>query len=121
MKNEKIKLGETYKKIRQSKGFTQDFVAEKLDLSSRYVSDLERNKSLGGISTLIDLCNLYKVTPTIVLKDYLDIKNDIQIDAELSGFYTLTQNEKEIVLNLISFMNKQSYTKKEERKKKKRK
>lgn len=83
MKNEKIKLGEIYKKIRHSKGFTQDFVAEKLDLSSRYVSDLERNKSLGSISTLIDLCNLYKVTSTIILKDYLDIKNDIQIDPEL--------------------------------------
>jgi len=106
MNNNEIKLGNVYKKIRQSKGLTQEYVAEKLDLCSRYVSDLERDKSLGGISTLVKLCNLYQVTPTIILKEYLDLSEDIKIDPELSGYYSLSSDKKQIILKLIEFLNK---------------
>ena len=50
---------------------TQETVSEAIELAPRYISDIERNKSKGSIDTLVKLCNLYQVTPTFVLQNYL--------------------------------------------------
>ena len=75
MKKEKnniqILIGEGLKDIRTSLGLTQEEVAESLGLAPRYLSDIERNKTKGSLTTLEKLCNLYNVTPTTVLKDSL--------------------------------------------------
>lgn len=69
--NEKIKIGKAMQTVRKSLGLTQEQVAEKLYLAPRYVSDIERDKTKGSIDTLVKLCNLYHLTPTFILKDYL--------------------------------------------------
>lgn len=104
--NEKIEIGKILQSIRKSLGMTQEQVAEKLDLAPRYISDIERNKTKGSLDTLVKLCNIYKVTPTFVLKDYL-INQDFDMDPKLIGYYNLSDYEKEIVLNIIQFMNSQ--------------
>ena len=107
MKDINFSLGDIWKKTRKAKGLTQEEVAEKLNLGTRYISDLERNKTIGSLTTLIKLCNLYEVTPTYILQEYLDIKDDIKIDSSLIGFYSLNQNQKCIVIKLIEFLNSQ--------------
>ena len=104
--SEKIMIGKTMQNIRKSLGFTQEQVAEKLYLAPRYISDIERDKTKGSIDTLIKLCNLYHVTPTFVLKDYLNTAQ-LDFDDKLIGFTNLTSNEKEIIIKLIEFMNSQ--------------
>lgn len=106
MKNDiNIALGEIFQATRNAKGYTQEYVAEKLQLGSRYISDLERGKTIGSIPTFIKLCNLYEVTPTYILQKYLNIKEDLQIDPDLIGFYSLSPKNKEIIVKLIQFMN----------------
>lgn len=109
--NQKILIGKTLQEVRRSLGLTQEQVSEALGLAPRYISDIERDKTKGSIDTLVKLCNLYHITPTFVLKDFL-ISSDIHTDSTLSGFYSLNENEKDIVRNLISFMNKQKLSKK---------
>ncbi len=107
MKNDKqtihILIGQNLKEIRTSLGLTQEEVSESLGLAPRYISDIERNKTKGSITTLVKLCNLYKVTPTTVLQDYLtttDTKEDT-----LNGFNNLSEDEKNIIRKLIQYMN----------------
>ena len=107
MESMNFSLGEIWKKTRKSKGLTQEEVAEKLDLGTRYISDLERNKTIGSLTTLVKLCNLYEVTPTYILQQYLDVKEDIKVDSTLIGFYSLSKNQKCIVIKLIEFLNSQ--------------
>lgn len=107
MENNKIFIGKILKNTRSSLGLTQEEVAEKLNLAPRYISDIERDKSKGSIDTLVKLCNIYKITPTFILQDYLDIKDE-QPAPELIGFYQLKDEQKEIIKELISFMNKQN-------------
>lgn len=104
--NEKIMIGKTMQGIRKSLGLTQEQVAEKLYLAPRYISDIERDKTKGSIDTLVKLCNIYRVTPTFVLKDYLNT-TQLEYDDKLIGFTRLTPKEKEIVIKLIEFMNSQ--------------
>lgn len=100
-----IDLGKIFQVTRKAKGYTQEYVAEKLGLGSRYISDLERGKTNGSISTFVKLCNLYDVTPTYVLQKYLKINNDLKIDPDLIGYYSLNHKNKEIIIKLIQFMN----------------
>lgn len=100
-----IVLGEIFQKTRKAKGYTQEYVSEKLGLGPRYISDLERGKTNGSIPTFIKLCNLYEVTPTYVLQNYLKINEDIKIDTDLIGFYSLDQKDKKTIIKLIEFMN----------------
>lgn len=109
-KFEKIEIGHIFKSIRKSLGYTQEQVAEKLLLAPRYISDIERNKTKGSLDTLVKLCNLYNVTPTFVLRDYLNI-NDFNIDKNLVGYYSLSDDEKSIIQNLIRFMNSEKHEK----------
>jgi len=100
-----IDLGKIFQATRKSKGYTQEYAAEKLGLGSRYISDLERGKTNGSIPTFIKLCNLYEVTPTYILQNYLKISNDLKIDPNLIGFYSLDEKDKKTVIKLIQFMN----------------
>ena len=86
-------------------GYTQEDVAEMLDLAPRYVSDIERNKTKGSIDTLVKLCNIYHITPTYILQDYLDLKDEFRIDPDLVGYYELSKRDKEIISELIKHMN----------------
>ena len=104
-KNTTIKIGDLLRRTRKSLGYTQEDVAERLDLASRYVSDIERNKTKGSIDTLVKLCNIYHITPTYVLQEYLELKDEFKIDPDLIGFYKLDRREQEVVLALIQYMN----------------
>lgn len=102
--NKSILIGNILKNTRKSLGLTQEEVAGSLGLAPRYISDIERDKTKGSLTTLIKLCNLYNVTPTFILKDYLTT-TEFEPDANLIGFYNLNDNEKTIVKKLIEFMN----------------
>ncbi len=105
---ERIKIGKTMQNIRKSLGLTQEQVADQLYLAPRYISDIERDKTKGSIDTLVKLCNIYQVTPTYILKDYLKT-TQLEYDDKLIGFTHLTEKEKEIVIKLIEFMNAQKH------------
>lgn len=104
-KNSNIKIGDILKRTRKSLGYTQEDVAEMLDLAPRYVSDIERNKTKGSIDTLVKLCNIYHITPTYILQDYLELKDEFRIDPNLIGYYELSNRDKEIISELIKHMN----------------
>ena len=102
--NPKILIGAKLKDARKSMGLTQEEVAETLGLAPRYISDIERDKTKGSITTLISLCNMYQVSPTFILRDYLSNEN-IDFDESLLGFQTLSSAEKSVIKKLITFMN----------------
>lgn len=100
-----IKIGTTLQKVRKSLGLTQEQVAEQLDLASRYISDIERNKVKGSIDTLIGLCNIYNITPTFVLKGYLINYTEKSVEPTLIGYDKLSDHDKKIIAELIKIMN----------------
>lgn len=105
IKIDKILIGKKLKQIRKSAGLTQEQVAEKLVLAPRYVSDIERDKTKGSLDTLVKLCNIYKVSPSFILRDYISISDVEFINDSLSGYNKLSNYEKDLVVELIHFMN----------------
>lgn len=105
-KKSQIKIGDLLRRTRKSLGYTQEEVAEMLDLASRYISDIERDKTKGSVDTLVKLCNIYHITPTYVLQDYLELTDDYKIDPNIIGFYRLGKHDKKVITELIQYMNK---------------
>ena len=99
-----INYGQKLKRARESLGLTQEKVAEYLGLGSRYISDIERNKTKGSIYTLIKLCNIYNITPNDLLSEYIYFNVDTA-NIELSAFYSLNKENQQIILDLIKFYN----------------
>ncbi len=114
---DRIYIGRILKNTRKSLGMTQETVSEAVELAPRYISDIERDKSKGSIDTLVKLCNLYQVTPTYILQNYLNT-TESKSDNLIQGFSTLSPEEKDFIINLIEFINQE---KKKEQKKQKQK
>ena len=50
-------IGKKIKLARARNNYTQETLAEKLQLSTRYISQLERGIAFGSATTLVNLCN----------------------------------------------------------------
>ena len=57
-----IKIGKNLQAIRKSNGFTQEKLAEEIDVSVRYISDIEQDRAKPSYEVLIRICNLFKIS-----------------------------------------------------------
>jgi len=64
---DKAAVGARIRKKRSALRLTQDDLAEKIDMSGRSVTDLERGAVGMSIETLLDLCDALKTTPNDLL------------------------------------------------------
>lgn len=54
---------------------------------------------------IVKLCNIYNVSPSFILKDYIKVSDTEFINDSLTGYNTLSDYEKELIIELIRFMN----------------
>ncbi len=62
-------LGNRIKSTREAKNLTQEKLAELTGLSNNYISNIERNRSIPSLETLVKLCNALDATPDSLLFD----------------------------------------------------
>ncbi len=62
-----IQIGSRIKLAREEAGYTQEYFAEKIDVSVQYVSDLERGVVGTSIPTLIRICQVLQVSSDYLL------------------------------------------------------
>jgi transcriptional regulator with XRE-family HTH domain len=72
-KKERDPLGEvfgaTVRKLRESRGWTQERLAEASEMSATYLGFLERGENVPTLPVIIRLAVALKVTPTVLLED----------------------------------------------------
>ena len=56
-------LGKNIKKVRKEKGYTQDYVAEQINVSTDLLRSIENGRDIGSITTLFDVCNFLQGSP----------------------------------------------------------
>lgn len=67
-----VQVGRNLKRARKKAKMTQVMVADALDISPSYYSNLERGADCINLERLIELCILYKVKPGDILNDCCD-------------------------------------------------
>lgn len=80
-------LGSRVQQRRQQLGFSQQYVAEKLDLSISFYSRVERGEKVASLETLIKIANFYDFSLDFLLQDSLDKSVSSELEAELAQIF----------------------------------
>lgn len=109
-KEESLKsIGTNIQKARLKKGLTQAILAEKCNVSTKYISALERGISSGSVSLIVDICNILDITPNYIFNKCIynchsDSDIDI-IDPETSiAFLKLNKENKDFIKTTINHL-----------------
>ena len=68
-------IGKKIKLARARNNYTQELLAEKLQLSTRYISQLERGISFGSATTLVNLCNALEIDADFLFQELVNNNN----------------------------------------------
>lgn len=74
-------IGKKIKLARMQSEYTQEQLAEKLSLSTRYISQLERGIAFGSATTITSICKALNITSDFLFHDL--IQNDTPIITDL--------------------------------------
>ena len=99
-------IGSKIQNARREKGYTQDFVAEKIDKSIDIYRSIENGRSVGSVATLLNICNVLEITMDEIFYELLD-KKEVILDNKLyENFQNLDMRDKELVNVMITQMKK---------------
>lgn len=101
-------LGRRIRQRRKEKKYTLEQLAEKLDVSTTFIGQIERAKGIPSLETLVKIANVLEISTDCLLFGDLNSKSGnnhfIKKVAELTE--TFTPNEKELLLTTIEIINK---------------
>lgn len=101
-----IKIGATLKALRISYGYTQEKMAEKIEVSTRYIGDIEQDKSKPSYEVLIKICNLYNIGLDQIFSKHLKITENKELDYGFFGYQNLEEENRKTIELLINYFNK---------------
>ncbi len=101
-----IKIGKNLQQIRKSNGYTQEKLAENIEVSVRYISDIEQDRAKPSYEILIRICNLFQVTLDQIFNEYLTAKQNKSLEYSLAGYEKLRKEDKQTIEHLITYFNK---------------
>ena len=83
---DKLTMGDRIKETRKKRGLTQESLAEKLDISIEYVSQIERGMKIPSMQMFIRLVEVLDVSADYLLRDTVSTRNlygDKQIQSKM--------------------------------------
>lgn len=99
-------IGRKIKLARSRTNYTQEKLAEKLSLSTRYISQLERGIAFGSATTIINLCKALNISSNFLFDDLIgndsSSLNDLVNDKFLEAYLKLNNYNKEIIYLLTT-------------------
>ena len=99
-------IGKKIKIARSNTPYTQEALAEKLSLSSRYISQLERGISFGSANTIVNLCKALHISPNFLFSDVINSESleivDLIDNKFLENYAKLNDYNKKVVNNLTN-------------------
>ena len=100
-----IKIGKIIQQIRKSNGYTQEKLAEAIEVSVRYISDIEQDRAKPSYEILIKICNLFKISLDQIFSEYISIRDNKTLEYQLSGYDKLSEDDKKTIEYLITYFN----------------
>jgi len=104
-RNLRKNIGKKIKLARTQAEYTQEQLAEKLSLSPRYISQLERGIAFGSATTITSICKALNITSDFLFHDLIQKDTPILTDLVSQDFledYLKLDNYNKIVINAIT-------------------
>lgn len=91
-----MEIGKKLKSVRVQKGFTQEAVAEKIQVTRQTISNWENEKSYPDIMSVVNLSNLYEISLDELLK------GDKRMLEHLEESTNIVKSNKKLVVTVIT-------------------
>ena len=99
-------FGKNVKIARRKLGYTQDYVAESINISTDLLRGIENGRNIGSITTLLNICNFLKVSPNTLFHDLLYFDEET-LDSTLTSYIKkLSKKDKKILKEIIVHIDK---------------
>ncbi len=99
-------IGKKIKLARTKASYTQEQLAEKLSLSPRYISQLERGIAFGSATTIINLCKTLNIDSDFLFNDLIQNEKPLLLEIEddkfLENYMKLNKYNKAIIKSLAN-------------------
>lgn len=95
-------IGSRLREERKKLHYTQEQVAEAIDITPAFVGHIERNERSMSLDTLIKICKLYGVTIDYILSDTLPVDSDNVLEQIRGMLKDKTEEQKAAVLDILS-------------------
>ena len=99
-----IQIGERCRQARDASGYTQEQLAERINVSTQFLSDAERGITGMPVSTIIKLCTVLAVSTDFILLGHSSKGEDAL--SVFSRIQQLSPQEQELVGEAINLMIK---------------
>lgn len=94
-------IGNKLKNIRQSKGLTQEYIANMANVNTSHISNIENNRVKISLQTLVYVCKALDVTIDFVLSNEYNLSDTILDNEIIKELETCDYSTKEQLLKII--------------------
>ena len=98
-------IGKKIKKARMNKNYTQDYLSEKVGISTDLLRNIENSRNVGSLSALLNLCNALDITPNFLFAELLESNHDLD-NTLYSLFEKMSKDDKDVLKNIIIHLDK---------------
>lgn len=102
----RIHIGKKIKLARTKASYTQEQLAEKLSLSPRYISQLERGIAFGSATTITNVCKALNINSDFLFNDLIQNEKPLLSKIEdtkfLENYFKLNDYNKIIANSIIN-------------------
>ena len=99
-------IGNKIKVARLSKKYTQEYVAENIDISTDLLRSIENGRNIGSLHTLLYICNFLHISPNKLFEDLLTFKDDTLDSTLISYIDELSGVSKDVLKKIIIHIDK---------------
>ena len=99
-------LGKNLKIARKDKKLTQEFVAEKVNISADLLRNIENGRNIGSIPTLLNLCNFLEITPDDLFSPLLTTEKETLDTTLIRHLSSISKEDKETLKQIIIHIDK---------------
>ena len=95
-------LGQRIREQRKEKGWTIEQFAERVDLSTNYVGDLERGVKIPKLETFIRIVEVLDVSADVLIRDSVASASHVADDELCKKLSQLTPGQKKAAIDILN-------------------
>ena len=105
------RVGRRIQEVRKQRGLTQSELAQMVDLSTKYISNIECGFKMPKLNTFVAIANALKCDANLLLSDVLDITTGQESGFVSKRLLSLPVEEQRRILRVIDVMIDESKVK----------
>lgn len=98
------RIGRKLKEIRISKGLTQEYISNMVDVNTSHISNIENNRVKVSLTTLVQICNTLDTTIDYILAEEYVSPSSVLEQEILHELHSCPDTTKEQILKIVKIL-----------------